>query len=340
MVAGLTPTSPGYNPNAGGCYNSVFDPTSTFNKPGSGTSDLQATPFISEENTEAYIVTGPVSDAGAIMPMSVGRFLYQWNQRGKYSLLLGNWDPTLTVANLEDLGPLESPTGPYVYGSDNDAAQTAAVGCGVVDAAVSCSALEPATGGNPAYPATGQYITWTFAASGSYGQRFVANKDYAIGSVNQAVVNENSEWYTAYDTVAGAAGTPEVPSLVPGIRYIYNIVWGAVAGVNNASPDENAALDLVGFGGTNPITSATVSPLCANTPIGPDSLGGAPIAGGFPGGPSSAATGNIATAATPSSIIVENGFVPLALQNSVPAGHPGYADDSHCRLFLGSANPL
>lgn len=314
LASGIdNPADPGYSPTAGGCNNSL-------------NGGFGVNKFTSEENTEAYIVNGPTAnDFGAIMPFSVGRFLYQWNQRSEFcsscgSQANGNWDTTLTIANLSDLGNLTNDATPYVYGDQGGTNTT--TGCGV--SATGCASVSVATGANPVYPATGGFINWQYINGSAYGNPFVTHGYEAIGSVNAAVVNEASEWYTAYGST---------PFLVPGIRYLYNVVYSPTA--LNPNPDYTASVDMVGF---NPQTSPTaVSNLCADKAIGPDSIGGEPTNGsGFPGGPQSPATptGSTTTAATPASIILENGFLPL------PISTLATAQGTHCRYFFGSENPL
>jgi hypothetical protein len=242
------------NPNS-----KAFDPTtSSYNPAGSAPGDVSsggnsnckngiynyAGPFITEESTETDIAqSSAAEDAGAIFPYSVGEFVVQWNNSADYCSFCdpttggANFDPSLTIASLADLGTLTNDALPYQYS-------------------------ESATG-NPDYPYP-PYTKYTFT-SGSSGNPFVSGAPNAVLEVNETVVNETNEWYEGYGVVQ---------DLVPGIRYLYNDIdfvlptYATVlqlVGFNNTGASET--VDGVS------IPAGFKSPLCADTDIGPDSTG-------------------------------------------------------------------
>jgi hypothetical protein len=277
------------NPNA-----KTFDPTiATYNPNGSAPGDVPSGttgnsscnngiynyggPFISEESTENVIAqSSAAQDAGAIFPYSVGEFVSQWNNSADYCSFCAsnggaNFDPSLTLASLGDLGTLTNDALPYQY------SESAA--------------------GNPDYPYP-PYTKYSFTTA-STGNPFVPSASNAVLQVNQTVVNETNEWYEGYGTI---------PDLVPGIRYLYNVV-------DTALPTYATVLQLVGFnntGANETVDGVTIlagfkSPLCADTNIGPDSTG------------------------TPAAIIQSQGFVPLGT-----LGGPGGTNvvSGHCRVLV------
>jgi hypothetical protein len=279
------------NPNA-----KTFDPTvAAYNPNGSAPGDVPTGttgnsnckngiysyggPFVSEENSETVVAQSTAAeDAGAIFPYSVGQFVAQWNNSADYCSFCdpatgnANFDPSLTLASLGDLGNLTNDALPYQY------SESAA--------------------GNPDYPYP-PYTKFSFT-TGSTGNPFVPSASNAVVQVNQTVVNETNEWYEGYGVIQ---------DLVPGVRYLYNVV-------DTALPSYGTMLELVGFNNTG--ASETVggvtlpagfkSPLCSDTNIGPASTG------------------------TPASIIQSQGFVPLGtLGGPVGANVAG----GHCRVLAG-----
>lgn len=197
-------------------------------------------PYVSEENIETTIAnSSAAADAGAIMPFSVGKFLEQWNDSNDYNSggpggPNGNWDPSLSIANLGGLGALQANGAlPYSYG----------------DVTSFTTANAPLYGGNPNYPFA-PFIGWTFT-SNPEGNPFVTNGQNAVGATNGAVASEPDEFYNNYGTT---------DYMQPGVRYLYNVL-------DTALPSYAAALGQVGF--TNLSTPTTVSNLCNNTKIGP-----------------------------------------------------------------------
>jgi hypothetical protein len=261
------------NPNS-----TAFDPTTQINNPGTGGNPNCANsilgyagPFISEENSESVIATSSAADdAGAIFPYSVGQFEAQWNNSTDYSEFAGNFDPSLSIADLADLGTLTNDALPYVYGNTGVSAN-----------------------GNPNYPFPA-YLKWSFT-TGTTGNPFTAIGANAVAQVNQSVVTEGNEWYEFYGTTQ---------DIVPGIRYVYNVVDSQV-------PTFGAALQLVGFNNSGSteggVPTGTISKLCSDTAIGPSSSG------------------------TPAAIISGAGFVPLG---TVAPINPAINVDGHCRELV------
>jgi hypothetical protein len=272
------------NPNA-----TTFDPTTaSYNPTGTAPGDVSsggnsnckngiynyAGPFVSEENSETVIAQSTAAqDAGAIFPYSGGQYVVQWNNSAEYCSFCdpttggANFDPSLTLASLADLGTLTNDALPYQYGTSS---------------------------GNPNYPFPA-YTKYTFT-SGSTGNPFVSSALNAVLQLNQTVVNETNEWYYGYGTIQ---------DLVPGIRYVYNVLDTGV-------PTYATTLQLVGFnntGASETVDGVTIpanskSNLCSDTTIGSGSTG------------------------TPASVIAASGFVPLGTVGG-PAG--SNVAGGHCR---------
>jgi hypothetical protein len=239
--------------------------------------------FISEENTENVIAQSTAAeDAGAIFPFSAGQFVAQWDNPGDYNSFgdpsdgEANFDPSLTLASLGDLGTLSSTDQlPYQYG---DTSQSANGSSNV-----------------PFAP----YLTHSFSTNANLGNSLVANEPVAVEQINQTVVNETNEWYEGYGVV---------PDIVPGIRYLYNVVDTQLA-------TYGTVVQLVGFNNTGSseavdgvtIPAGFVSNLCKDVAVGPQS------------------------SSTPASIIASFGFVPLGTEGG-PAGSNSVG--SHCRLLV------
>jgi hypothetical protein len=225
-------SAPGDAPSGGGgtnCNNGIYN---------------YAGPFVSAlESTEDSIAQSTAAeDAGAIFPYSVGEFTTQWNNSADYCSFCAsnggsNFDPSLTLASLGDLGTLTNDALPYQYSES--------------------------TAGNPDYPYP-PYTKYSFT-TGSTGNPFVPSASNAVLQVNQTVVNETNEWYEGYGVIQ---------DLVPGVRYLYNVIDTTLPtyaislqliGFNNTGASE------VVDGVTIPATFK--SPLCSDTNIGPASTG-------------------------------------------------------------------
>jgi hypothetical protein len=233
--------------------------------------------FISEENSETVIAQSTAAeDAGAIFPYSAGQFVAQWNNNSDYNSFGAanggpNFDPSLSLASLGDLGTLSSTDAlPYQYGDTTDSPT-----------------------GSANYPFA-PYLTHSFTTNANLGNPLVGSTN-AVEQINQTVVNETNEWYEGYGVV---------PDIVPGIRYLYNVV-------DSANPDYGTALGLIGFNNTAAVeggqATGFVSNLCKDIDIGSGSTG------------------------TPASIIAASGFVPLGTLGG-PAGSNTVA--SHCRELI------
>ena len=239
---GLTQTT--FDPTVAGNYSQTNCANSILNYSGS---------FVNEENEESWTsasTTTPASLAGAIMPFSVGRFIYQWDNPGTYASGFGNWNTSLTIADVAGLGTLATgDVEPYQYG------QLAA--------------------GNKAYPFP-TTIAWGYSAAPN-GNPFVTGGKNANGVLNGAVVNEASEFYHNYGTTT---------YLVPGVRYLYNVVdtnnfdyaaaMGQV-GFNNtalaARPTGSITIGSNTYPAPAQVAVGAKSNLCADAKIGPSSPG-------------------------------------------------------------------
>ena len=271
-----------------------FDPTvAAYNPPGSAAGDGgtnsncvngilgYAGPYVVEENQEANIADSAANiENAAIMPFSSGQFSAQWDDPNDYNSFDGpggnpNFDPSLTIASLADLGNLTNDALPYVAG----------------DTTVSPRGNQNITAPSPLQANFG----------GANGNPFVAGQFNATYVLNGDVVNEANEWYFGYGTV---------PYLVPGVRYLYNVVDTKLA----SYADD---LQLVGFNNTGAaetvdgttLPSTYVSPLCADSLVGS------------------------ASTQTPAQIIQAAGFLPLSAVG-------GLVGQQQPRQPLPSADPV
>jgi hypothetical protein len=191
-----------------------FDPT-TYTTADGCANDLTGN-YVTQEGTEDRIVADG-DQAGAIYVYSVGQFVRQWDDTSTYLTRSKNFDPSLTIASLGDLGAIAS--GVYTYADDN----------GNVD--------------HPFDP----YVDWYF--NKNVGRQLLRGKaEVAEAHMNTAIVAQANEWYTHYLTNASGTATP---CLVPGVRYIYNVI-------DPGSASYDAVDALVG----------SLSPLCQDTKIG------------------------------------------------------------------------
>jgi sugar lactone lactonase YvrE len=161
-----------------GAYGTSFNPLDYGTAQGCA-NNLTGT-YITGQNAENQIVTDG-NHARAIYIYSVDQFAQQWNDTTDYGTRQKNFDPSLTIAALGNLGALTGGTAPYTYADTN---------------------------GNIDYPFD-PYMVWDF--NKSVGRvLYTGAGEIAEGYLNPVVANGHNEWYTEYGTTS---------FLEPGVGY-------------------------------------------------------------------------------------------------------------------------